>query len=126
RLMNQCEEFLIERRLIKQRGDFFTKKPPTDAAEMIVAWIMESCDSKKLDGTEKDPGEVRKGYGHAQKMRAAATFGFGQLVGKGRTPWSVSEVTSEMVGNPSVSEMVSCYMVQSGEEQTSARAITPV
>ncbi|KAF9041858.1 DNA breaking-rejoining enzyme [Rhodocollybia butyracea] len=65
-------------------------------------------------------------------MRAAATFGFGQLVGKGRTPWSVSEVTSEMVGNPSVSEMVSCYMVslrrrkvQSGEEQTSARAITP-
>lgn len=43
-------------------------------------------------------------------MRAAATFGFGQL-GKGRTPWSVSEVTSEMVGNPSVSEMVSCYMV---------------
>lgn len=69
------------------------------------------CDSKNLDGTDKSPEEIRKGYTHAQKMRAAATFGFGRLLGKGRTPWAVSEVTGEMVGNPSVSEMVSCYMV---------------
>ncbi|KAE9389537.1 hypothetical protein BT96DRAFT_782488, partial [Gymnopus androsaceus JB14] len=106
--------------------------PPKDAADMIVAWIMDSCNSKKLDGSDKDPNEMRSGYGHAQKMRAAATFGFDCLYGKGRTPWAVSEVTGEMVGNPSVSEMVSCYMVslrcrkvQSGEEQTSARAIIP-
>jgi hypothetical protein len=65
----------------------------------------------KLDGTEKDPDEVRNGYNHAQKMRAAATFGFGRILGKGRTPWTVSKITGEMVGNPSVSEMVSCYMV---------------
>ncbi|KAE9382880.1 hypothetical protein BT96DRAFT_775201, partial [Gymnopus androsaceus JB14] len=90
------------------------------------------CDSKKLDGGDKDPNEMRNGYGHAQKMRAAATFGFGRMYGKGRAPWHESEVTGEMVGNPSVSEMVSGYMVslrrrkvQSGEEQTSARAITP-
>ncbi|KAF9072883.1 DNA breaking-rejoining enzyme [Rhodocollybia butyracea] len=86
----------------------------------------------KLDGTEKDPNEVRNGYNHAQKMRAAATFGFGRILSKGRTPWTVSEITGEMVRNPSVSEMVSCYMVslrrrkvQSGEEPTSSRAITP-
>lgn len=69
------------------------------------------CDSKKLDGSDKDPSEMRSGYKHAQKMRAAATFGFGRVYGKGRTPWHKSEVTGEMDGNPSVSEIVSGYMV---------------
>jgi hypothetical protein len=41
RLMIQCGDFLIKRRLIQKRGDFFTEKPPRDAAEMLVAWIME-------------------------------------------------------------------------------------
>lgn len=40
--MNQCEGFLIARGLIKERGDFFTAKPPRDAAEMLVAWIMDA------------------------------------------------------------------------------------
>ena len=65
----------------------------------------------KLDGGDKNPNELRSGYARAQKMRAAATFGFGRMYGKGRTPWHKSEVTGEMVGNPSVSEMVSGYMV---------------
>lgn len=64
----------------------------------------------KPDGTEKDPSEARSGYTHAQKMHAAATFGFGCKLGKGQTPWGVN-TTGEMVGNPSVLEMVSCYMV---------------
>lgn len=64
-----------------------------------------------MDGTDKSPNEIRSGYAHAQKMRAAATFGFGRMLGKGRTPWAASEVRGELVGNPSVSEMVSCYMV---------------
>ncbi|KIK62863.1 hypothetical protein GYMLUDRAFT_134120, partial [Collybiopsis luxurians FD-317 M1] len=106
--------------------------PPREAAEMLVAWIMDSCDSIKLNGEEHPQNEIRKGYVHAQKMRAAATFAFGRLFGKGHIPWAVSEMTGNMVGNPSVSELVSAYMVslrrrkvQAGEEQTSARAITP-
>jgi hypothetical protein len=75
----------------------------------------------KLDGTAKDPSEVRNGYNHAQKMRAAATFGFGRTLGKGQTPWGVS-ATGEMVGNPSVSEMVSCYMVSLRQRKVSAQA----
>ena len=66
-------------------------------------------------------------------MRAAMTYAFGRLHGLGTLPWHQSEVTGAMVGNPSVSDTVSTYMVslrrrkvRAGEAQTSARAITPV
>ena len=61
------------------------------------------------------------------------TYAFGRLHGLGTLPWHLSEVTGAMVGNPSVSDTVSSYMVslrrrkvQAGETQTSARAITLV
>ena len=66
-------------------------------------------------------------------MRAAMTYAFGRLYGLGTLPWHQSEVTGAMVGNPSVSDTVSSYMVslrrrkvRAGETQTSARAITEV
>ncbi|KAJ7469078.1 DNA breaking-rejoining enzyme [Mycena latifolia] len=65
-------------------------------------------------------------------MRAAATYGFGRLNGLGSLPWQKSEVSGNMLGNPSISEDVSRYMislrkkkVRAGEVATSARAITP-
>jgi hypothetical protein len=76
---------------------------------------------------------VRMIYAHAQKMRAAMTYAFGCLHGLGTLPWHQSEATGAMIGNPSVSDTVSSYMVSlwwrkvhAGETQTSARAITPV
>ena len=61
------------------------------------------------------------------------TYAFRCLHGLGTLPWHQSEVTGAMVGNPSVSDTVSSYMVslrwrkvQAGETQTSARAITLV
>jgi hypothetical protein len=61
------------------------------------------------------------------------TYTFGRLHGLGTLPWHQSEVTGAMVGNPSVSDTVSSYMVslrrrkvRAGETQTSARAITQV
>ena len=66
-------------------------------------------------------------------MRAAMTYAFGRLHGLRTLPWHQSEVTGAMVGNPSVSDTVSSYMVslrrrkvQAGETQTSAWAITEV
>jgi len=60
------------------------------------------------------------------------TYGFGRLHGLGTLPWHKSEITGQMVGNPSVSDTVSSYMVslrgrkvQAGETATSAHAITP-
>ncbi|KIK52174.1 hypothetical protein GYMLUDRAFT_64382 [Collybiopsis luxurians FD-317 M1] len=70
----------------------------------------QCCDSVRLDGEEWPQSEICKGYVHAQKMCAAATFAFGHLFGKGHIPWAVSEMTGNMVGNPSVSELVSAYM----------------
>ncbi|KAJ7236088.1 hypothetical protein B0H12DRAFT_999191, partial [Mycena haematopus] len=90
------------------------------------------CDDVALDGKPKDPSIERDSYSHAQKMRAAATYGFGRLNGLGSLPWQKSEVSGKMRGNPSISEAVSRYMVslrkkkvRSGEVATSARAITP-
>jgi hypothetical protein len=108
-----------------------------------------SCDDVGLDGTPKDPSIPRGSYSHAQKLRAAATYGFGRLHGLGSLPWQRSEVSGKMIGNPSVSETVSRYMitlrkkkvftgflfgyvllilvkVRAGEVATSACAITPV
>lgn len=58
----------------------------------------------------KPPTQVRDSYNHAQKMRAAMTYGFGRLCGLGSLPWHESESTGKMVGNPSVSETVATYM----------------
>ncbi|KAJ7593475.1 hypothetical protein C8J56DRAFT_756859, partial [Mycena floridula] len=90
------------------------------------------CDEFNLKGEPKPHTEVRDTYTHAQKIRAACTYGFGRVHGLGNVPWHQSEVTVKWVGNPSVSETVSTYMVslrhrkvvRAGEAPTSARAVT--
>lgn len=66
-------------------------------------------------------------------MRAATTYGFGRLNGLGDLVWHKSEISNKMVGNPSISTLVTMYMhslqkrkVQSGETPSSARAVTAV
>ncbi|KAK6966974.1 hypothetical protein R3P38DRAFT_2589952, partial [Favolaschia claudopus] len=91
-----------------------------------------SCDDVGLDGKPRDPNTTADSYNHAQKMRAACTYGYGRLHGLGSVPWQKSEYSGNMIGNPSISEDVSIYMVslrkkkvRNGEVATSARAITP-
>ncbi|KAK6969681.1 hypothetical protein R3P38DRAFT_2587439, partial [Favolaschia claudopus] len=98
----------------------------------ILAWIMSCCDDVGLDGKPRDPNTTADSYNHAQKMRAACTYGYGRLHGLGSVPWQKSEYSGNMIGNPSISEDVSIYMVslrkkkvRNGEVATSARAITP-
>jgi hypothetical protein len=38
--MAQCEQFLIQKRLVRP-GSFFSDTPPEHAPQLIVAWIME-------------------------------------------------------------------------------------
>ncbi|KAH9012933.1 hypothetical protein EDB85DRAFT_2221837 [Lactarius pseudohatsudake] len=131
RLIEQCKGFLTQKKLVGP-GDpeFFSDRPHKYAPQFIVAWIMNECDELNLDGTKRPSNEVRATYGTAQKMRASMTYAFGRLHGLGSRDWHCSEGGS-MVGNPSVSEMVSRYMlslhrrkVRAGEAATSARAIT--
>ncbi|KAJ3851515.1 DNA breaking-rejoining enzyme [Lentinula lateritia] len=89
------------------------------------------CDIIDLDGKAIATTKERATYTHAQKMRAAATFGFGRVHGLGMQAWHRSEISGKMLGNPSVSETVSTYMLslrrrktQSGDTPTSARAVT--
>ncbi|KAF9070190.1 DNA breaking-rejoining enzyme [Rhodocollybia butyracea] len=68
---------------------------------------------------------MRNGYTHAQKIQAAFTYGFNCIAGLGLATWERSEVTGKMKGNPSVSSLISSYMVQAGETATSSHAVTP-
>ena len=150
--MARCTQFLVTKGLIRDGESFFSATPCSNAPLLITAWIMDGyvkktvkvldnylpywgtrCDEINLDGSDKAPSIVRNTYAHAQKMRAAMTYAFGRLHGLGTLPWHQSEVTGAMVGNPSVSDTVSSYMVslrrrkvRAGETQTSARAITEV
>lgn len=69
------------------------------------------CDELDLEGKIKPSTQERSSYSYAQKMRAAATYAFGRLHQLGNVPWHRSEVTGQWVGNPSVSETVSTYML---------------
>lgn len=132
RLMNSCVSFLRGLHLLGPSEDFFSKKPRRDTPWLIVAWIMNMCDSINLDGTPKLSHVERGTYGHAQKMRASMTYAFGRLNGLGNLTWHESDIGGGlMVGNPSISIEVSSYMcslrrrkVQAGEAANSARAIT--
>ncbi|KAF8806494.1 hypothetical protein BYT27DRAFT_6628346 [Phlegmacium glaucopus] len=133
RLIEACASFLVSKGLIKKREEFFSQTPPKEAPTLIIAWIMNDCDAINLDGTAKDSSTVRSSYTHAQKMHASMTYVFGRMYGLGSLPWHYDNTQDLMVGNPSVSEKVSSYMVslrrrkvQAGEVASSARAITPV
>ena len=100
---------------------------------MGVLIVRYRCDEVNLDMSPKPSTEVRSSYGTAQKMRAAMTYAFGRLYGHGSMHWQRSPLGDGMVGNPSISEGVSRYMlslrrrkVQAGEAATSARAISVV
>ncbi|KAJ3746987.1 hypothetical protein EV360DRAFT_57123, partial [Lentinula raphanica] len=89
------------------------------------------CDTVNLDGNPIPAGTKRSTYIHAQKMCAAATFGFGRVHGLGMQAWYASEITRKMLGNPSVSKTVSTYMLslcrqktRAGDTPTSARAVS--
>ncbi|THU80404.1 hypothetical protein K435DRAFT_809901 [Dendrothele bispora CBS 962.96] len=110
RLMRQMDTFLVEKNFLPP-GQFFTMNPlHPDSAEFIVAFIMHSCDSILLNGSKKSNDQTRNGFGHAQKIRAAMTYGFNRH-GHGLGRWEQSEVTQQMKGNPSISHLVSSYMI---------------
>ncbi|KAK0492215.1 hypothetical protein EDD18DRAFT_1079783, partial [Armillaria luteobubalina] len=85
------------------------------------------CDGVDMHDIPKVPGEVRSSWSHAQKIRAGITWGFRTTGRRGTERWS-----DQATGNPSVSDLVSSYMVSLqrrkaalGETPTSSRAVTP-
>ncbi|KAK0457552.1 uncharacterized protein EV420DRAFT_1309793 [Desarmillaria tabescens] len=86
------------------------------------------CDDIDMHGTSKGPDDTQRSYSHAQKLRAGTTYGFHKTGRRGKVPWN----RATALGNPSISDLVSSYMlglhkrkVAKGETSTSARAIGP-
>ncbi|KAJ7721541.1 hypothetical protein DFH07DRAFT_972230 [Mycena maculata] len=103
-----------------------------ETSSFICAWIGASCDTQNLYGKTKNVGDIRLAFTSAQKMRAAMTWTFNQFPGMAKVSWHQSEVTGNFVGNPSISDVVSKYMmavkrrkVHAREIATSACAIEP-
>ncbi|KAI0708333.1 hypothetical protein C8Q76DRAFT_577975, partial [Earliella scabrosa] len=105
---------------------------PSQLPVWIVSWIMSKADDIDfLTGKLKDPNIVRVTYARAQKMRAAISHKFGRGFKLGTQLWMESPlVKGAFYGNPSLSVMVSEYMislrrrkVRAGEVVTSARAM---
>ncbi|KAG1869570.1 hypothetical protein F4604DRAFT_2019487 [Suillus subluteus] len=123
--MNQAVAFLTGMHLLRKDDVFFCKRPRTDTPWLIVAWIMNLCDSINLDGTQKPLSEERGTYGHAQKMRASMTYAFGRLQGLGNMWWHESDVGGGiMVGNPSISMEVSSFMCSLRQSQGDTLILT--
>ncbi|KAF8335627.1 hypothetical protein F5887DRAFT_891825 [Amanita rubescens] len=79
-----------------------------DANSLLIFQLR--CDTVRVDGSDRPPTERRRSYSWAMKMRSSMTYGFGRLCKRGKTRWSSpDEVT--WTGNPSMSTLVSRYMV---------------
>ncbi|KAF8135307.1 hypothetical protein K438DRAFT_763706 [Mycena galopus ATCC 62051] len=122
-------KFLQDHNYVRKDDIVFKPHPHKDTPWWICTWILATCDVIDLEGCPIPKNKVVPTYAHAQKMRAAMTYAFGRIHRLGSTPWQEEPVPS---GNPSVSEIVSSYMVslrrrkvQAGETAVSSRAITP-
>ncbi|KAI0347705.1 hypothetical protein BDW22DRAFT_11007 [Trametopsis cervina] len=105
---------------------------PEEMPQWIALWIMSRADSVDIHtGKPLHPDEPRLSYGGAQKLRAAVTHKFGRDFGCGTAPWTENPlVRGQFAGNPSISPLVSQYMIslrrrkaRSGAVVTSARAM---
>lgn len=59
-----------------------------------------------MHGVSKAHDEPQKSYSYAQKLRASTTYGF-RKGGRGKVPWDRATAS----GNPSISDVVSSYML---------------
>lgn len=129
RQMDKFVKFLKEQNLIKDGHKVFTPQPHKDTPWWICFWILvkqvlclpersrsdfflASCDVVDVNGNPVPKDKQVPTYAHAQKMRAAMTYAFGRIQRLGSVPWQESHIPGRtMMGNPSVSEIVSSYMV---------------
>ncbi|KAJ7716669.1 DNA breaking-rejoining enzyme [Mycena maculata] len=126
--MSKFVQFLVAHRYITPGETMFKSHPHKDTPWWICIWILTTCDIIDVNGDPIPKSRVVPTYAHAQKMRAAMTYAFGRLHQLGSVPW---QDFPHPAGNPSVSEIVSSYMVslrrrkvQAGETQVSSHAIT--
>ncbi|PBK83411.1 DNA breaking-rejoining enzyme [Armillaria gallica] len=127
--MSAFNDFLVEESIIQPGTNIFTvQKLDPNIDYYIVGFIMKQCDDIDMHGISRGPNNAQKSYSNATKLRAGTTYGFRKSGRRGKVPWS----RATALGNPSISDLVSSYMlglhkrkVTKGETSTSARAIGP-
>ncbi|PBK89131.1 hypothetical protein ARMGADRAFT_1033682 [Armillaria gallica] len=106
-VMAQFNAFLAEEKVVLQGTDIFIERqlhPKIDY--YIVGFIMQGCNNVDMHSVSKAPDEPQKSYSYAQKLWASTTYGF-HKGGRGKVPWDQATAS----GNPSISDVVSSYML---------------
>ncbi|KAH9842309.1 uncharacterized protein C8Q71DRAFT_852879 [Rhodofomes roseus] len=114
RLWDQFKSFCAELGFVDdaQVMDKYAQDIPEGLPSWIAVWIMNKADDLDIHtGKPKDPSVPRVKYATAQKMRAAISHKFGRDFGFGEQPWSQNAATGTFSGNPSLSVVVSQYMI---------------
>ncbi|KAJ3003144.1 hypothetical protein NUW54_g5454 [Trametes sanguinea] len=119
--------FCVARGLVAEENncDDFWRGLPPKLPLWIAGWIMDKADDLDITtGKPKDLSIPRVTYARAQKMRAAVSHKFSREYKLGTQDWTESPLNpGTFSGNPSLSPLVSQYMVRAGEIVTSARAM---
>jgi hypothetical protein len=72
---------------------------------------VHSCDIIKANKAPRDLAKPPNSYTWAQKMRSAITYTYGYEHGLGNLPFHLDPATQKWVGNPSISNVISNYMI---------------
>ncbi|GJE89175.1 hypothetical protein PsYK624_052700 [Phanerochaete sordida] len=120
-------KFCVANRFLAEGAALDPRDLPAQLPEYICMWIMNTCDDVDIyTGKKKGPKDEPASYSHAQKMRAAMTHQFGREFGLGQQTWSQSELKADKyTGNPSLSTVVSQYMVSLRRRKVSGLPFAP-
>ena len=79
----------------------------------LILSLYDRCDTIGLDGKPVPPNTPRGSFTCAQKLRASMTYAFGRIYGIGSQVWQRSNANGKVtkIGNPSISEEVSRYLI---------------
>jgi hypothetical protein len=92
----------------------------------LICFLHRRCDTIGLDGKPVPPNTARGSFTHAQKLRASMTYAFGRIYGIGSQAWQrFTNVngTVTKIGNPSISEEVSRYLLSLRRRKVSVELV---
>ncbi|KAK0463169.1 uncharacterized protein EV420DRAFT_1639278 [Desarmillaria tabescens] len=107
-VMRTFNEFCIQEKIITRGTDIFTQKNLDHNMDYyIIGFIMSKCITSFEYSVLKSHEDARRSFSLAEKLHSGITYGFQRAGGWGKTLWDKATAA----GNPSISELVSSYML---------------
>jgi hypothetical protein len=86
-------------------------EPNESTPKFIIGFIFQKCEKKDPNRPDTSKCEGLS-YSHALKLRAAISYHFAQIGGRGTEKWHLDRQDKDRwLGNPALSHLVSRYMI---------------